>query len=799
MRYEQFYQEQLEKYKKRRHFLTKKLPIILICVGVLLGAIITLIFTSGTPYDYGINDLCYGDVISRTPKSFLASAEYEYLVDGSFQKEAPTDPGEYVYRICSTSLFGMKKYSKEHTFKIEKAEIEIKVLDTEVDYGKKPEKLDAKLPYNERISSFDIEYEDTHKLTTNVWAKDVIILDENDEDITDNYYIKYAVSEITFTKVPLIITLNDKEKVYDGTPLKFEDEDDYTVEGLMSDAFVEVKTLGSQTLVGESEYEVASVIVKDDNGIEFETYDYVINNGKLKVTKKDINVETKDLTITFNGDAQELEEYTLKEEIPDNVKVNPLVLKNPGSYDYELTINLLDSNNNDVTDCYNIIYKYGSVTVNKADIKVKLDDLEVTYSGQTHFDVTYTLVSGSLFDSELTVVGESSIREAGVGTLNEYAYMIKNDNKDISDCFNVEFESSEIVIKKKALSVKPKDVSIEYSSSSYESDEFEAEGLAKDDTITVKSIASITSIGQTKLEIFDISIMHGLTDVSSSYEIEMDDATLNVTKRKIKVAVKTVICFYGDTINLDEYDEEGLLDGDTLNISKFSYSLNIGKNDIVIYDENWSVTDGVNDRTEFYQISSVTGSIIYNKKPITVSIAKKTKVYDGTSLELEVEDIFLKEGELVNSQTISFRLGSNPDSLTNVGEKIVVLSEDNIVIKDSDDREGDGLNQYKKYYAITYEEGLLKVIPKQIVVTSLSIEKPYDYGVLTCHEFTYSDLVNTDQVIEVTFKSELLYIGSIKNEIDSVKIYEDSSKELDVTSNYSISIYEGTLTYTERS
>ena len=246
--------------------------------------------------------------------------------------------------------------------------------------------------------------------------------------------------------------------------------------------------------------------------------------------------------------------------------------------------------------------------------------------------------------------------------------------------------------------------------------------------------------------------------------------------------------FYGDVITIDEYDSSGVLDGDTLNITNFSYTSEIGRNDIVVTE--WNVSDGINDRTNFYEISKVSGSIIINKKPITVAIYKKTKVYDGTSLGLSLSDYYLKEGELVGSQTITFI--PSTDTLTNVGEKIVSFTEDNLKISDSFS------DDYKNYYSITYEEGMLKVIPRQLVVTSLSKSKPYDYGVLTCHEYTISGLVSTEEA-EVTFKSELFYIGSINNEIEEVKVYTTGEDKVDVTSNYSISTYEGTLTYTERS
>ena len=50
------------------------------------------------------------------------------------------------------------------------------------------------------------------------------------------------------------------------------------------------------------------------------------------------------------------------------------------------------------------------------------------------------------------------------------------------------------------------------------------------------------------------------------------------------------------------------------------------------------------------------------------------------------------------------------------------------------------------------------------------------------------------------FTGELFYVGSIANTISEIKVYSSPDENaIDLTSNYTFKIYEGTLTYTERS
>jgi hypothetical protein len=794
MRYEEFYNEQVIKYKKRRAFLTKKLPFILIGLVILLSAIVVLFFTSGTPYEYGISDLKIGDTIQNTPKSFLASARYEFLVDGKYQEEQPTKPGSYSYRIASTNIFGVTKYSSDYEFVIEKGKATISIEDTTVDYGFEPKKIISNVPYDKKISSYTIEFEDKHQLNTKAWVSDVTIIDSLGVDITDYYDLEFPKTEITLVKVPLVITLKDKEKVYDGTPLEYEGEEDYTIRGLINgDEEVHLEVEGSQTLVGDSEYKVTNVSIKDKDGNAYETYDYVFESGLLTVTEKTIEFETKDCATTYNGEVQEVDEYQLSEDIPDSVTVDPIEVNLVGKYSYELTPKFINSDGVDVSYCYIVEYTYGFIAVNKAKAKVTLDDMEVEYSGNTIFDDTYTLDSGNLFDSELKIKVDSSIREVGVGKITYKSYTLTKDGIDVSDSFDLEIESGNIEIVKKDLTIKPKSTIKEYDGLTFETNKYEQEGLVSSDTLAFTSTCSATEIGISEIVIDSstISIMHNGEDVSYCYNITEDFGLLTITKRKLKLKVFGTDITYGDTpvFSYACGKNDGLLENDTVYIGSYNYTMNIGINEIDIQD--FSISDGSNLHNDLYDVTIVKGTFTIFKKSLKVSLSSKSKIYDGNELEVNDSDYYISSGELLSTDSITF-IPSNITAL-DVGTRIVPVTVDNVFIKNENDEE------VTSYYNIELSSGSLTITPRVVNITTGSITKSYDFGVLTCDEASVSGLVS-GQVIEIEITGELFYVGSASNTIGKIRVYSSSFENaVDLTENYTFNIHEGTLTYTERS
>ena len=788
MRYEEFYNEQLLKFKRRRAFLTKKLPFIIIGALILLSIIVTLFFTSGIPYEFELDNIVYGDVIDNTPKSFLASAKYEYLVDGDYVDTMPDMPGKYYYRVATRNVFGVVKYSSDYEFEIEKASAIIEITDTKVDYGKLPQNIKSNLPRDKKITSFDVIMEDNHKLTTYAWVSNVVIVDESGKDITKYYDLEFSKTEITIEKAPIVITLPDKEKEYDGIPLRHNDEDtsDFLVSGLLNgDEIVKIKTKGSQTLVGESEYNIESVTVEDSNGNSYETYEYVYESAKLKVTPKNIKFTTENVSKEYNGENQEFSDYKIDKEIPDDVIVSPINVNLAGKYEYKLEPKLNDKDGNDVTGCYNILYSFGTITITKAYVKVKLNDLNVTYNGNTVFTDEYTVLEGDLFNSNIELNVQSSIRSSGEGTISYYSGNVIKNNKNVSDSFNIEYVDGTIKINKKELVINLKNASKEYDGNTYETFEFEQEGVQYGDRISVKSKSEGIEIGDSIISVDEISITHDDEDVLSCYDITTNNATLTITKRNVNVTISNAEIIYGSSPSFS-YEVEGLLENDVFDMTDYIYSSNIGDNEVDI--ESYSISNGIINRDDYYEVTIKKGNLKVLKKSLELSMYKKSKIYDGTSLTVNASDYYISKGALLASDSITFI--ASDYSILDVGSQVVPFNQSNVLITNSSDED------VTNCYDIKYNDGNLAISPKTLIITTGSITKPYDFTVLTWEEYSQSGLIIGDR-IEIEITGKLYYIGETSNTVGNVTIYD--SNDRDVTSNYVFTIYEGTLMFTERS
>jgi hypothetical protein len=67
------------------------------------------------------------------------------------------------------------------------------------------------------------------------------------------------------------------------------------------------------------------------------------------------------------------------------------VVKNVGEYDNVLVYNIKDANGEDVTDCYNITYQYGTLKVDPRKLHVAVEDLTKEYDATPLKGSEYTL------------------------------------------------------------------------------------------------------------------------------------------------------------------------------------------------------------------------------------------------------------------------------------------------------------------------------------------------------------------------------------------------------------------------
>ncbi|MBQ3322130.1 MAG: InlB B-repeat-containing protein [Firmicutes bacterium] len=102
-------------------------------------------------------------------------------------------------------------------------------------------------------------------------------------------------------KVKVTFTAKSATKTYDGTPLT---ESGVTVKGLPSGYTYEAKTIGTITNSGTAPNTVESFVIYDADGKDVTTtFDVTLNDGTLKVNKRNVTITSGDATKVYDGTA----------------------------------------------------------------------------------------------------------------------------------------------------------------------------------------------------------------------------------------------------------------------------------------------------------------------------------------------------------------------------------------------------------------------------------------------------------------------------------------------------------------
>lgn len=125
------------------------------------------------------------------------------------------------------------------------------------------------------------------KIGTHLNTFDVKIYNDNDDEVSDQYWVVKSYGKLTITSRALVIKAGDAEKVYDGKPLTC---NDYTIEqGELAEGHkISLITMsGSQTEMGRSENIITYVLILDENQKDVtDKYSFKFESGRLKVTFK---------------------------------------------------------------------------------------------------------------------------------------------------------------------------------------------------------------------------------------------------------------------------------------------------------------------------------------------------------------------------------------------------------------------------------------------------------------------------------------------------------------------------------
>ena len=209
-------------------------------------------------------------------------------------------------------------------------------------------------------------------------------------------------------------------------------------------------------------------------------------------------------------------------------------------------------------------------------------------------------------------------------------------------------------------------------------------------------------------------------------------------------------------------------------------------------DEPLEFTDA-GDYTVWYEVTAdyyntYTGKVEVTiaKRPVTLTSPTKAKPYDGAALTFDANEITIGGDGLVDGESFAF---SNFASITDAGRVDAAFDY------------AAGANTSLENYAVTVVAGTLTVNASadEITVTAKSGVWKYDSLEHTLHdcEVVNGDVLQSGDELVVEYDTASRVTtpddGEVENRIVSVKVMRGGAEGEDVTRNYSIAVYPGTL------
>ena len=547
----------------------------------------------------------------------------------------------------------------------------------------------------------------------------------------------------------------------------------------------------------------------------FSKVKFVVTDGNLTITKRDVTLKTADAEKVYDGTALTKDGVTDGgdgfvdgEGATYNVTGTITnVGEKPNAFTYKLKDNTKAKN-------YNITETPGTLKVtpvtDKVTVTIKENDKNAKYDGKEHTDSGYTVksISNNLYSQDdFTFSGTAEVKGTNAGTydMNVQATDFTNINDNFS---NVEF-----VVEDGQLIISKRDVTL---TSGSDEKVYDGTPLTKN-KVTVSGDGFVEGEGaeynvtgsQTKAGSSDNEFTYTLKDNTKkdNYNITVVKGTLTVTKDKNEV----VVTITGHT-NSAKYDgKDHTAEGYDVSINNKKYHAsdftfkgtdNVTKKDAGTYPMELKESDFVNNSTDFEKVTFVVtdGSLTIEKRTVTLGSATASKVYDGTALtskNITVGGDRFAEGE-----------GATYDV---TGSQTAVGSSDNTFAYE--------LNKNTKAgnYTITTSVGTLTVTPQSITpdpdpenpdsYKGITINDPSDHiydgeahkwapevkdkdgNVLkegTDYEVSYDKDNFTDvSTIKVTIKGKGNYTGTVTKE------YKITPRPVTLTSADAKKVYDG--------
>ena len=444
-----------------------------------------------------------------------------------------------------------------------------------------------------------------------------------------NYVFDYEDGTLTVNKAPLTMTANDKTMTYGSSIPVF----DISYEGLKNNetqpAWVTKPALSS-TVTPTSNAGTYPITISNASA---KNYDLTIHNGTLTIGKAELTAKVDNKSRLY-GDANP--EFTLtytglkhNETVPaweqePTFETTATTQSNVGNYPVSLK--------NAVAVNYNITPVEGTLTVNKAPLKVTPKDCTRKYGEQNpQFELNYEGLKNSENQPEWTEEPVITTNATAGSSVGEYAITVKSAE---ARNYTLEKGSGTLTVTKAPVTIKLQDATRKYGTAN-PNFEMAYTGLIDGETTPAwTTYPTITTTAKEKSDVGDYPITAeggGL----KNYEFEgITPGMLSVTPASLVVRAQNASKSYFEENPMLSYLCTGFVQGDNTDLFTVKPQLSTTatlQSPVGIY----SIEVGGGE-IKNYQVSYVKGQLTVDKRTLTVSTNDYTRAYGEENPEFEL-------------------------------------------------------------------------------------------------------------------------------------------------------------------
>ena len=477
------------------------------------------------------------------------------------------------------------------------------------------------------------------------------------------------------------------------------------------------------------------------------------------------------------------------------------------------TSNVIDTdtvkyNGNAIPSYYNVSYKPGTLTVNKAPATVTITGVNEThvYDGTQYvvngYNYSYTGESGqitiSLKPNVLAIARRTDVGTTYMG-LTKDSFTVTSANYDVTiKAVNDGYVTITPVTDKVTVTVTENGDIVTYDGTEHSVKGYKsmtADNKLYDVATSVKATetAAWTAKGTDAGE-YPVGIAAGdfenINENFTNVAFVIVDGVLKInpiTENKITITANSASKTYDGTPLTDngfDYTKGVLADGDVLTAVVEGSATNVGDEGKNVVKSYKVMRGDVNVTGNYTFTDSVDGKLTINKRTVTLTSETASKEYDGTPLTRPDVDV-TGDGFVAGEVTGITATGSV--TLVDDGEVTNAITYT------------PGANFKEKNYTISKDEGTLSITKrggegKTITVTANSGEKVYDGAPLTNNGHTHAGALVEGDTLTAVVEGSQTDVGSSDNVVTSYKVMRG---ETDVTNNYTFGEpIIGTLTVT---